>query len=214
LKKLQTKKLSNMKIIKKTSIAFLALALSLSAISCKKEVEKIPAKFSVESKTITVNWTGYKTTDKVAVNGVFQEIVINNVKTDTSAVGALSGSNFDIPVSSLFSKDPTRDSKLKELFFGVMDATVSLTGTLTLNLDGTGNVDLKMNGVQHKIPITYVASGQLVELEGILNLEDFKAESALASISEACFDLHKGADGVSKTWSEVGISAAVYLKKE
>ena len=54
----------------------------------------------------------------------------------------------------------------------------------------------------------------MVELEGTLNLEDFKAESALASISEACFDLHKGADGISKTWSEVGISAVVYLKKE
>ena len=203
-----------MNFIKKITIVSLGLLLSFNAISCKKEIEKAPAKFSVEPKTITVNWTGYKTTDKVPVNGVFQEIVINNVKNDTSAVGALSGTTFDIPVSSLFSKDPTRDSKLKELFFGVMDATVSLTGTLNLNTDGTGNVDLKMNNVQHKVPVTYIASGQLVELEGTLNLEDFKAESALASISEACFDLHKGADRVSKTWSEVGISAAVYLKKE
>ncbi|MDY7396934.1 YceI family protein [Aureibaculum sp. 2210JD6-5] len=200
--------------IKKISIICLGLLLSFSTISCKKEITKTPAKFSVEPKTITVNWTGYKTTDKVPVNGVFQEIVINNVKNDTSAVGALNGTTFDIPVSSLFSKDPIRDTKLKELFFGVMDATVSLTGTLNLSQDGTGNVDLKMNGTQHKIPITYIVSGQLVELEGTLNLEDFKAESALASISEACFDLHKGADGVSKTWSEVGISAAVYLKKE
>ena len=203
-----------MSLNKKISIVVLGLLLSLSAISCKKEVEKIPAKFSVESKTITVNWTGYKTTDKVPVNGVFKEIVINNVKNDTSAVGALNGTSFDIPVSSLFSKEPTRDSKLKELFFGVMDATVSLTGTLNINTDGTGNVDLKMNGVEHKVPVTYVVSSQMVELEGTLNLEDFKAESALASISEACFDLHKGADGISKTWSEVGISAVVYLKKE
>ncbi len=204
-----------MNLIKKVSILILGLLLSVSVISCKKEVEKkVSAKYSIESQTITVNWTGYKTTDKVAVKGVFQEIVINNVKNDTTAVGALNGTNFDIPVSSLFSKDATRDSKLKEFFFGVMDATVSLTGTLNINADGTGNVDLKMNGVQHKIPITYTSSGQLIELEGTLNLEDFKAESALASINEACFDLHKGADGVSKTWSDVGISAAVYLKKE
>ena len=203
-----------MKSIAKLVLLCLMLTISFSTISCEKEVKKTPAKFSIEPQTITVNWTGYKTTDKVAVNGVFQEIVIQNIKNDTTAVGALNNSNFDIPVSSLFSKDPTRDSKLKELFFGVMDATVSLTGTLNINADGTGNVDLKMNGVQHKVPINYVVSGQLVELEGTLHLEDFKAESALASISKACFDLHKGADGISKTWSEVGISAAIYLKKE
>ncbi|QCX37989.1 YceI family protein [Aureibaculum algae] len=204
-----------MNLTKKLSVVFLGAVLSISAISCKKEVKKeVPAKFSIESKTITVNWTGYKTTDKVAVHGVFQEITLGNVKNDTTAVGALDGTTFDIPVSSLFSKDSIRDSKLKTLFFGVMDATVSLTGTLNLKQDGTGNVDLKMNGVQHKVPVTYTSSGQLVELEGSLNLEDFKAQSALESISKACFDLHKGPDGVSKTWSEVGISAAIYLKKE
>lgn len=203
-----------MKNITKLVLLCLILSVGFSSVSCEKEVKKTPAKFSIEPKTITVNWTGYKTTDKVAVNGVFQEIVIQNVKNDTTAVGALNNTNFDIPISSLFSKDTIRDSKLKELFFGVMDATVSLTGKLNINADGTGNVDLKMNGVQHKVPINYVVSGQLVELEGTLKLEDFKAESALASISEACFDLHKGADGISKTWSEVGISAAIYLKKE
>lgn len=203
-----------MNLTKKLSVVFLGAVLSFGAIACKKEIEKAPAKFSVEPETITVNWTGYKTTEKVAVKGVFQEIAINNIKNDTSAVGALNGTSFDIPVSSLFSKDPTRDSKLKELFFGVMDATVSLTGTLNLNSDGTGNIDLKMNGVQHKIPVTFIVSGQLVELEGTMNIGDFNAQPALKSLSEACFDLHKGPDGVSKTWSDVAISAAVYLKKE
>ena len=77
-----------------------------------------------------------------------------------------------------------------------------------------GRMNLKMNGVQKKININYTVSGQLVELEGKLNLDDWNAQSALESLSKACFDLHKGADGVSKTWNDVGINAAIYLKKE
>ncbi len=203
-----------MYIIKKISIIIVAILLSAATISCKKEIKKDPAQFTIEQKTITVNWTGYKTTDKKAVKGEFKEIKILNVKNDTTAVGALNNTQFEIPISSLFSNNEERDPKLKELFFGVMDATLSLTGTLYLNNDGSGTIDLKMNGVQRKVPITHITSGQLVELEGKLNLEDWNAQSALESLSKACFDLHKGEDGISKTWSEVGLSAVIYLKKK
>ena len=202
--------------MKKIILFSLVLAFSILTVACKKEVKKIEAaQFSIEPKTITVKWTGYKTTSKIAVNGEFKELQVSNIKKAPTAVEAMNGTVFTIPVSSIFSDDEERDGKLKKMLFGVMDATVSLTGTLNLNDDGTGNVNLSMNGVSKEVPITYVVSGQLVELEGTLDLiNDFKAESALESISKACFEQHKGPDGVSKTWSEVGISAAAYLKKK
>lgn len=202
--------------MKKIILYSLVLAFSILTIACKKEVKKVEApQFSVEPKTVTVKWTGYKTTSKIAVNGEFKELQVSNIKEAPTAVEAMNGTEFSIPVSSLFSNDEERDGKLKQLLFGVMDATVSLTGTLNLNGDGTGNVNLSMNGVSKEVPITYIVSGQLVELEGTLDLiNDFQAESALESISKACFELHKGPDGVSKTWSEVGISATAYLKKK
>ena len=203
-----------MYIIKKLSIVVVTILLSTATISCKKEIKKDPAQFSIESKTITVNWTGYKTTKKTAVKGVFKEIKILNIKNDTTAVGALNNTQFEIPISSLFSDNAERDTKLKKIFFGVMDATLSLSGTLHLNNNGTGTIDLKMNGVQKKIPITHVTSSQLVELEGKLNLEDWNAQPSIASLSKACFEQHKGDDGISKTWSEVGLSAVIYLKKK
>jgi len=203
-----------MTILKKTTIISFAILFSLATISCKKEVKKEPTQFSVEQKTITVKWTGYKTTDKIAVNGQFKEINISNSNISSTAFEALNGAKFSIPVSSLFTDEQERDSKLKQLFFGVMEATLSLTGTLNLNNDGTGNIDLLMNGVQQTIPVTYIASGQLVEINGIMNLDNWNAQSALASLAKACFDLHKGPDGVSKTWNEVSIGAAVYLSKK
>ena len=179
-------------------------------VSCKKEPQ-----FLVEPTTITVNWTGFKTTSKIPVKGEFKTVEISNIKEAPTAVKALDGSKFKIPVSSIYSGDDDRDGKLKTLFFGVMDATVSLTGTLNLNQDGTGAVDLSMNGVSKEIPITYTVEDQLVEFSGTLDiLDDFKAQTALESISKACFELHKGPDLISKTWSEVTIGAAVYLKKE
>ena len=194
---------------------WIALFLAVSLIACKKEAKKGPANFSVIAETITVNWTGYKTTSKIPVTGQFKTVEIANSKEAETALGALNGTTFKLPVSSLFSGDEDRDGKLKTLFFGVMDATVALTGSLNLNEDGTGSVQLKMNNVTKDIPVTYILSGQLIELSGSLDIvNDFQAQAALESISKACFELHKGPDLVSKTWSEVGISAAIYLKKK
>lgn len=203
-----------MKILKNIILISLTTLLSLAIISCKKEVKKEPAQFSIESKTITVNWTGYKTSDKVAVKGQFKEIKITNIKNSATAIEALNGAEFSIPVSSLFSNNEERDGKLKELFFGAMEATLSLKGTLQLDDNGIGNIDLLMNGTQQKIAVTYIVSGQLVEINGLMNLDDWSAQSALASLAKACFEQHKGPDGVSKTWNEVEVNAAVYLRKK
>ena len=72
-----------MTILKNISYISFVILISLSIISCKKEIKKEPAQFSIEPKTITVNWTGYKTTDKIAVNGKFEEINIPNIKNAT-----------------------------------------------------------------------------------------------------------------------------------
>jgi len=203
-----------MTVLKKiTTIAF-SILLSFAVISCKKEVKKQPTQFSVEQKTITIKWTGYKTTDKIAVNGKFKEIIVSNTKNSNSAIEALNGAEFEIPISSLDSDNDERDGKLKQLFFGIMDATLSLTGTLHLNNDGTGNINLKMNDIQKEIPITFVVNAQLVELEGTMNLDDWNAQPALASLAKACFEQHKGPDGVSKTWNEVTVGATIYLSKK
>ena len=92
--------------MKKTIL--LALLVAFVLISCKKEVKKEPAKFSVVAETITVNWTGYKTTSKVPVKGQFKTVEIATSKEASSAVEALNGTTFSLPVSSLFSGDDER----------------------------------------------------------------------------------------------------------
>ena len=47
-----------------------------------------------------------------------------------------------------------------------------------------------------------------------MDLENWNALDAVASINKACEILHTGKDGVSKTWSEVAVKAEVLLDKK
>ena len=209
--------------MKKSFVALLALSLLFSVVSCEQFQKKGNAKnpfdlsgkmYSVEAKTTTVFWTGYKTTAKTPVKGQFAKVDIANIKKAKTAREAINGITFSIPVSSLFSKDEERDSKLKEFLFGVMDKTEFITGIIHVVNDSIANADVRMNAVSHTVPLKYFIDGQMMSMDGNIDLSDWKALDALASLHKACEEKHTGDDGVSKTWSEVGIHIVSYLKVE
>ena len=86
-----------------------------------------------------------------------------------------------------------------------MDNTKLLSGVLNLLDDTNGIARMTMNGVTANLPFTYTLNGKQFKLTATMNLDDWSAQQAVASINLACKELHKGKDGVSKTWSEVGI---------
>ena len=69
-----------------------------------------------------------------------------------------------------------------------------------------------MNGISQVLPITFVISDQMVTLEALMDLDNWQAQTALEALNVVCKDLHTGPDGISKTWSEVKIEVATYLK--
>jgi len=170
--------------------------------------------YSVDAAKSSVQWTGYKTTDKVAVNGTFQEIKVLNMNSGSTATASLEGLEFEIPVSSIYSKDTIRDGKLKRLFFGVMENTLNLKGKFSIKDASNGNIALSMNGLTKELPFTYEMSKDTILIHAKMDLNIWETQNALASIHEACFELHTGADGVSKTWDEVGINAKILTVKE
>ena len=92
--------------MKKVLFYALILTFSISIVACKKDVKKVETtQFSVEPKTVTVKWTGYKTTSKIAVNGEFKELQVSNIKEAPTAVEAMNGTVLSIPVSRIFSGD-------------------------------------------------------------------------------------------------------------
>ena len=207
--------------MKKLNLLSLLLVTSLLFVSCKEKTKKDESEktisekgFLVDTETSTINWIAYKTTDKVPVKGIFSTFTIEKPTKGTSPKKALDGLKFSIPISSLQTKDTIRDEKLKKFFFGSMENTAQVTGTLHMTNDTSGKAAITMNSISHSLPITYVISDQMVKIEAVMNLDNWKAQAAIKALNIACKDLHTGADGISKTWSEVKIEIVTTLKHE
>lgn len=206
--------------MKKYSILLLLIAVIGLTTSCKDKQKKrdvnIEEKgYTVEPNTTTINWIAYKTTGKVPVKGQFTKLNIEETNTKAkTALEALNNLKFGIPINSLFTKDTIRDGKLRKFFFGTMIDTQNITGTIHINNETSGTVDIVMNGISQILPITFVISDQTVTLEAIMNLDNWQAQAAIVALNKACNDLHTGEDGISKTWSEVKIEVTTYLKYE
>lgn len=212
--------------MKKLNLCVLALLLTLS-FSCKetkkgdgnsdKETEIAQSeKFNLVKDSTKVSFTAYKTTEKLPVGGEFTKINITKAGEGDSALEAMNGTEFSIPVSSLFTNDATgtRDPKILEFFFGVMENTELISGIFKVSGDKKCSIDVTLNGETKNIPLEYEMKGDdRFTFNGVMNLENWDALNAVSSINKACEVLHTGKDGVSKTWNEVAVQANVMLQK-
>ncbi|MDW5288199.1 YceI family protein [Formosa sp. PL04] len=207
--------------MKKITILMAAFALTF-ATACKSDKKETvtpndpieeTARFVIKPEGTTVNWTAYKTTAKTPVSGVFTTLDFEP-HTGSSAQEALNGVKFSIPVSSIFSKDSLRDTKLQTFFFDVMADTKFLKGTLKTTSATEAIATITMNGETHDLPLTYTTTeDRRISLNGVMLLKDWNALDALATLHKACEVLHTGTDGVSKTWDEVAINIDTYLRE-
>ncbi len=198
------------------------LVMSVALFSCGEE--KAPENnneeimYQIDAESVSLNWTAYKTTEKKGVNGEFGKINVENTSLAESPEGAIDDVSFSVPVSSLFTNDAIRDNKLINLFFGVMDNTEFIKGTFhALEGDaesGKGVMDLTMNGKTCDLPYDYTIARDSMFISTTMNIMEWNGKEAMDSLNAACYDLHKGADGVSKTWTEVDIKASVAIEKK
>ena len=87
-----------------------------------------------------------------------------------------------------------------------MDNTKLLSGKLMITDDTTGVAEIKMNGITEKVPFTYTIVDKKFSMNATMDINKWNAVAALESLNKVCYDLHKGADGVSKTWSDVALN--------
>lgn len=209
------------KIITLSIVALLSVQLS----SCKKEEKKetptktetkvekkSTARYSLKNADNTIQFTAYKTTEKIPVKGLFTKIELTNDCEGNTVKDAVNGAEFKIPVSSIETKDASRNFKIRKFFFLVMENTLDLTGKIKLNDDKNGVAQFTMNGVTQELPFEYTIDGQTFSMKSTMNVDKWNAQKALSSLNEACKDLHKGADGVSKTWNDVAIDVTSVFK--
>ncbi|MEC7262830.1 MAG: hypothetical protein VXW38_03755 [Bacteroidota bacterium] len=206
--------------MKKIQVAALTL-LMVTVFSCKQaskeeqKTEEAVATYSIVQDSTNVRFTAYKTTEKKPVGGTFKEVELSYEGGETP-METINGMQFTIPVSSLFTNDTTntRDPKIIHFFFDKMMETQSIKGTFAFDANQKCSVKLTMNGMTTDLPMEYeITPDDHVKFSGTMDLKNWNALDALASLNKACEVLHTGPDGVSKTWEDVAINATVFLKK-
>lgn len=198
--------------MKKSLLAITMMGLLVVSCGEKKEENKDVAKEATEQVetvkkelTHSIEWTAFKTPEKVGVKGTFSDVKLLDVNEATTLEESLKGASFIVTTSSVSTNDAGRDEKLKMEFFAKMVGNI--TGSFGEFKDGKVVVNLTMNGVTKEKEFTYVEAGDSIKINGAIDiLSDFVAQKAFDSLHEACKDLHSG-----KTWSDVEI--AVEIKK-
>jgi len=175
--------------------------------------------WQLDQDASSVHWTGYKTTQKVAVSGTFQKFAISGVKPNIDLLKTIEGARIKINVFSIFSDEESRDKKLVEYLFGHMMDTNSIAARVEkIHPDNqTVDVNINMNNHEKIIPMQLKVDTKkgLITMSGKIDLvKDFDAAEPLYFLHTTCFDLHKGEDGISKTWSDVGIKAVLKFVKK
>ncbi len=176
--------------MKKTLLAMLFLAASLSAL---------------EIQHTTVKFTAFKTYAKIGVSGVFNKVAVKSTKAN-NVKSLLSNAVATIDTSSVNSGNKGRDIKLVSKFFDVQNVK-NIKATLSNVQDKSLTATISMNGKTLAIPMSYTVKGNVVKAKGTIDLADFSMIPSLKSLNKACYVLHKG-----KTWQDVVIYFSIEYK--
>lgn len=201
---------------------FSILSISILLVSCgggssetTEETKDTVAActYSYDSSATELTWTAFKLTEKIGVNGTFNEInvVANDGAPDMFAV--LNGATFSIPVSSLNTQDNVRDGKIKNSFFGNMAATDLLTGNVVSISNSGATVAITMNEVTKEYSGEVIVDGETITVKTGIDILDFNGQVPMDSLSVVCSEKHTGPDGINKLWSTVDIVVKTTLIK-
>ena len=170
-----------------------------------------------QSADMNVTWKAYKTFSKLGVGGQFTNVNYSPIaKEGKNFEELLVDSNVSIDVMKIDTKNPARDETLVENFFGKLEGD-TITGTVTAvkankrekgkAYTGTLDINMTMNEKSMMVPMTYHFDKEEFKAKGVIDLFDFSASEALASINKSCFALHNG-----KTWNDVSIGFTLNIK--
>jgi polyisoprenoid-binding protein YceI len=161
----------------------------------------------------SLDWTAYKTSEKVPVEGSFNDFEIT-AESASDPLDVAKSMSFTIETASVETNNPDRNAKISEHFFKTIN-TSQITGSVkSLNEDGSAVVSIKMNGVDFDVKGTYTLEDLVFSFKASIDVASWNGVSGIEALNAVCKDLHTGADGVSKLWSEVALSFSTTLKSD
>tara|TARA_B100000963_G_C22446047_1_gene588887 strand:- start:63 stop:728 length:666 start_codon:yes stop_codon:yes gene_type:complete len=168
-----------------------------------------------DQKATKIGFGGFKTTDKVEVKGYFRKFAVKSTNVADTPEEIFANATISIPTDYLETYDIGRNRRLREEYFGKMVSTQNINGKIvSFNKDSNQvKIELTINAVSNEVDFNYAVVQDTLLINGTIDVLDFGASAALRAINKACEALHKGADGVSKTWSEANIYITSVVKE-
>ena len=174
------------------SVAVFALTPAVSA-ECVRGSEK----------GLRVSWTAFKTPAKVGVKGYLRGLKSKGPKKADSWQELVLGQTLNLAsdATSVDSKNKPRDAKIAKFFFSKMKGQIQAKVTKINETKKLMTLSVTMNGkTLDNVSMAFTREDDVLKASGHIDILDFAADKALASINKACAALHKG-----KTWSHVEI---------
>tara|TARA_B100000959_G_scaffold259490_1_gene295164 strand:- start:367 stop:969 length:603 start_codon:yes stop_codon:yes gene_type:complete len=173
--------------------------------------------YGITQDDVKVEWTAFKTNDKVAVKGTFNKMTLNGATSASSLAALAQGLSIDIDGGSIESGNPGRNVTVKQFFFekfvpayAMQAKVVKFTGD---EKSGSIDIALSLNGVSKTLAFAYTVKDNVLEAKASMQMFDFGLKAAFDSIHTTCKTLHTGKDGVAKTWDEVDLMVSGKFSK-
>ncbi len=166
-----------------------------------------------------VRWDAYKTDTRITVHGKFLDVQYSPKALEGKNFRELLvGSKVSMESSNIDTEIVSRDETIVEFFFNKLSSP-KIEGIITdIKADevqmmkgkpktGVVTVEITMNGKTVTTVMNYNYFKEDFSATGTINLADFTALDALASVDKSCHDLYKG-----KIWSDVTIKFHTTIK--
>jgi len=206
--------------MKKTLYIFASLLLAIGLTACSGEAETTTGPdeepergviYSYNEGTTELEWTSYKTSGKVPVAGSFNEIEVSSEEgADVKAV--MESITFSINTASVETNNEERNGKIAEHFFQTINTPTIEGSVKSLGDNGKAVIAITMNGITFDVEGDYTLEGADFSFISTIDVSSWNGVPGIDALNTVCEDLHTGEDGVSKLWSEIGLSFSTTLK--
>lgn len=204
---------------------FLAVAFAgLLMASCASNTEEVTQEevhteqacvYSFNHDETEISFTAYKFLNRTGVGGAFDEFLIEGEESE-DIFELIQSLKYEILVSGLDTKDPSRDGKITEFFFDEINTEFIYGKVVSLDDEGNATIEITMNDITNNVDGKYTLEGEHFSFEAEIDVLDWDAQAGIDALNEECHALHidfENGDTESKLWSEVTINFSTKFNK-
>lgn len=161
----------------------------------------------------TLKFTGYKFLDKTPVSGTFKSIQWDAKKKAESVEELLRSAVVKIDSYTVDAGNAARNTNIKSALFRKWGGQ-NIEGKVK-KIDSKSEyvvVEMQVGSKTKELIFQYSLKGKDLILTSSIDLIALGFGEAFASLAKKCAGLHKGKDGVIKTWSVVDLEIIAKLK--